>query len=190
MNTLVEKIASLLGKGAVVTTSTVASLVPGAVLRTAGALAAKVNPQVFGNLANLSAQEVGLFAGQTLERGVLKAIEKEANSRFREEPTRKLLEYVDGTFGTAYSDAYLAYLGGKKMFKYQNGKYVSAAENTANAIRGQYDYTQTQAGRVQQGVGAVLGDNPTSVQTSKVQGVAGKTVSNQQVKNIKAKVGT
>jgi len=189
MNTLVEKIASLLGKGAVVTTSTVASLIPGAVLRTAGALAAKVNPQVFGNLANLSAQEVGLFAGQTLERGVLKAIEKEANSRFKEEPTRKLLEYVDGAFGTAYSDAYLAYLGGKKMFKYQNGKYVSAAENTANTIRGQYDYTQTQAGRVQQGVGAVLGDKPTSAQTSKVQGVAGKTVSNQQAKNIKAKVG-
>jgi hypothetical protein len=148
---LVEKIASLLGKGAVVTTSTVASLIPGAVLRTAGALAAKVNPQVFGNLANLSAQEVGLFAGQTLEKGVLKAIEKEANSRFREEPTRKLLEYVDGTFGTAYSDAYLAYLGGKKMFKYQDGKYISAIENTANTIRGQYDYTQTQAGRVQQG---------------------------------------
>jgi hypothetical protein len=76
------------------------------------------------------------------------------------------------------------------MFKYQNGKYVSAAENTANAIRGQYDYTQTQAGRVQQGVGAVLGDNPTSAQTSKVQGVAGKNVSNQGVKNMKAKVGT
>jgi hypothetical protein len=35
-----------------------------------------------------------------------------------------------------------------------------------------------------------LGDNPTSAQTSKVQGVAGKNVSNQGVKNMKAKVGT
>ncbi len=189
MNTLVEKIASLLGKGAVVTTSTLASLVPGAVLRTAGALAAKVNPQVFGNLANLSAQEVGLFAGQTLEKGVLKAIEKEANARFREEPTRKLLEYVDGTFGTAYSDAYLAYLGGRKMFKFQNGKYVSAVENTANAIRGQIDYTENQQQKIQQGVGAIAGERPSTSKLSQNIGTA-KKVSSQVQNTLKSKVGT
>ena len=189
MNTLVEKMASLLGKGAVVTTSTLASLVPGAVLRTAGALAAKVNPQVFGNLANLSAQEVGLFAGQTLEKGVLKAIEKEANARFREEPTRKLLEYVDGTFGTAYSDAYLAYLGGRKMFKFQNGKYVSAVENTANAIRGQIDYTENQQQKIQQGVGAIAGERPSTATSSQNIGTA-KKVSSQVQNTLKSKVGT
>ena len=167
MSEIVEKIASALGKGAVVTTSTVASLIPATVLRTAGAMAAKVNPQVWGNLSNLSAQELGLFAGQTLERGALKAIEKEANSRFREEPTKKLLEYVDQTFGTAYSDAYLAYLGGKKMFKYQNGKYISAIENTANTFRGEPSYFDKQGKRIQQGVGAVAGEKPTSAEVVK-----------------------
>jgi hypothetical protein len=146
---------------------------------------------VWGNLSNLSAQELGLFAGQTLERGALKAIEKEANSRFREEPTKKLLEYVDQTFGTAYSDAYLAYLGGKKMFKYQNGKYVSAIENTANTFRGEPAYFDKQGKRIEQGVGALAGEKPTTAQISQNQNLgSAKKVSSQTLNTLKSKVGT
>jgi hypothetical protein len=185
-----EGLKTPLGQAGYLAGKTVASLIPSATLRTTGALAARMNPAVWGKLANLSSQEVGLIAGQTLEQGTMKAIEKEMNARFKEQPTEKALQWVDQMYGTAYGDAYLAYLGGRKMFKYQDGKFISRVENTANTMRGQYDYAQTQAGRIQQGVGAVVGDNPTSAQTSKVQGVAGKNVSNQGVKNMKAKVGT
>lgn len=170
LNTVIERLALVLGKSTYTTAKLITSLIPKSALRTAGALAARVNPQVWGHLSNLSAHEVSLFAGQTLEQGALKAIEKEANSRFREKPTQQLLEYVDQTFGTAYSDAYLAYLGGKKLFKYQNGKLVSAVENTANTFRGEANYTDKQGNRLKQGIGAVSGEKPTSAQLSSVKG--------------------
>jgi len=198
VETLVKKLGLKPGKGiktplgqaGYLAGKTVASLIPSATLRTTGALAARMNPAVWGKLANLSSQEVGLIAGQTLEQGAMKAIEKEMNARFKEQPTEIALQWVDQMYGTAYGDAYLAYLGGRKMFKYQNGKLISRVENTANTMRGQYDYAQSQAGRIQQGVGAIVGDNPTSLQKSKVQGVVGKPESNPWVKTMKAKVGT
>jgi hypothetical protein len=162
-------LVSPLGKTGYVIGKTIASLVPVTTLRTAGALAAKINPAVWAKLSNLSAQEVGLIAGQTLEKGVFKAIEKEMKSQFKEKPTEMGLQWVDKNFGTAYSDAYLAYLGGKKMFKYQNGKLVSAVENTANAFRGELDYSNQKAQDIAQGVGALVGDNPTSSQISQNQ---------------------
>jgi hypothetical protein len=69
-------LVSPLGKAGYVSGKFVASLVPSATLRTAGALAAKINPAIWGKLSNLSAQEVGLFAGQTLEQSTFKIIEK------------------------------------------------------------------------------------------------------------------
>jgi hypothetical protein len=162
-------IVSPLGKTGYVLGKTVASLVPFATLRTTGALAAKHNPQVWGSLANLTPYKMGIYTGQALEQSVFKIIEKEINSRFKEKPTLEVLKWVDQNFGTAYSDAYLAYLGGKKMWKYQNGKLVSAVENIANAARGQANYSGAQAPKLQQGVGALVGDNPTSAQLSPSQ---------------------
>ena len=153
-------LVSPLGKGGYLLGSTIASLVPATTLRTAGALASKINPTVWGKLSNLSTQEVGLFAGQTLEQGTFKAIEKAMNSEFKEKPTHMALQWVDKNFGTAYGDAYLAYLGGKKLFKYQDGKFISAIENTANAIKDQNNpllYGNKQGDRIRQGVGAIAG---------------------------------
>ena len=153
-------LVSPLGKGGYLLGRTIASLVPSATLRTAGALTAKINPAVWGKLSNLSAQEVGLFAGQTLEQGTFKAIDKIINAEFKEKPTHMALQWVDKNFGTAYSDAYLAYLGGKKMFKYQNGKYISAIENTANAIKDQSNpflYSNKKAQDIIQGIGKIAG---------------------------------
>ena len=150
-------LVSPLGKGGYLLGSTIASLVPATTLRTTGALAAKINPSLWGKLSNLSTQEVGLFAGQTLEQGTFKAIEKTINSEFKEKPTYMALQWVDKNFGSAYSDAYLAYLGGKKMFKYQNGKLVSAVENTANTLRGEPDYSNQKAQQFKQGIGAIVG---------------------------------
>ena len=153
-------LVSHLGKCGYLLGSTIASLVPATTLRTAGALASKINPTVWGKLSNLSTQEVGLFAGQTLEQGTFKAIEKAMNSEFKEKPTHMALQWVDKNFGTAYGDAYLAYLGGKKLFKYQDGKFISAIENTANAIKDQNNpllYGNKQGDRIRQGVGAIAG---------------------------------
>ena len=150
-------LVSPLGKTGYVIGKTIASLIPATTLRTTGALASKINPSVWGKLSNLSTQEVGLFAGQTLEQGTFKAIEKTINSEFKEKPTYMALQWVDKNFGSAYSDAYLAYLGGKKMFKYQNGKLVSAVENTANTLRGEPDYSNQKAQQFKQGIGAIVG---------------------------------
>lgn len=153
-------LVSPLGQGGYLLGATIGSLVPAAALRTSGALAAKINPAVWGKLSNLSAQEVGLFAGQTLEQGTFKAIDKIIKEQFKEKPTYMALQWVDKNFGTAYSDAYLAYLGGKKMFKYQNGKYISAIENTANAIKDQSNpllYSDKQSDKLKQGIGKIAG---------------------------------
>jgi len=173
----VEGIKTPLGQAGFIAGKAVASLIPSATLRTTGALAARMNPVVWGKLANLSSQEVGLIAGQTLEQGTMKVIEKEMNSRFKEQPTEMGLQWVDKNFGTAYSDAYLAYLGGKKMFKFQNGGYASLSGTAANFARGEGNYPDKQGGRVQQGIGALVGDNPTSSQISQNQAPAGKSLS-------------
>jgi hypothetical protein len=159
-------IVSPLGKAGYVAGKAVASLIPTATLRTTGALAAKHNPQVWGALANLTPYRMGLYTGQALEQSVFKIIEKEAKSYFKEKPTLETLKWVDQNFGTAYSDAYLAYLSAKKMFKYQGGKLVSAKENIANTARGESNYLTVQANKFKQGVGAIVGDNPTSSQLS------------------------
>lgn len=181
----VEGLKTPLGQAGFIAGKGVASLIPSATLRTTGALAARMSPAVWGKLANLSSQEVGLIAGQTLEQGTMKAIEKEMNSRFKEQPTQMGLQWVDQNFGTAYSDAYLAYLGGKKLYKWQGGKLVSAAENTANALRGEGDYVEKQGGRLYQGVGALVGDNPTSAQISQNQAPVGKSLSTNQVNPVR-----
>ena len=170
-------IVSPLGKTGYVLGRTVASLIPFASLRTTGALAAKHNPQVWGALANLTPYKMGVYTGQALEQSVFKIIEKEINSRFKEKPTLEVLKWVDQNFGTAYSDAYLAYLGAKKMFKYQGGKLVSTVENVANTARGQSNYSSEQIPKIQQGVGAWVGDNPTSAQLSPSQSL-GKSLAN------------
>jgi hypothetical protein len=170
-------IVSPLGKTGYVLGRTVASLIPFASLRTTGALAAKHNPQVWGALANLTPYKMGVYTGQALEQSVFKIIEKEINSRFKEKPTLEVLKWVDQNFGTAYSDAYLAYLGAKKMFKYQGGKLVSTVENAANTARGQSNYSSQQIPKIQQGVGAIVGDNPTSAQLSPNQSL-GKSLTN------------
>jgi hypothetical protein len=170
-------IVSPLGKTGYVLGRTVASLIPFASLRTTGALAAKHNPQVWGALANLTPYKMGVYTGQALEQSVFKIIEKEINYRFKDKPTLEVLKWVDQNFGTAYSDAYLAYLGAKKMFKYQGGKLVSTVENVANTTRGQGDYTKVQADKIKQGVGAWVGDNPTSAQLSPNQSL-GKSLTN------------
>lgn len=170
-------IVSPLGKTGYVLGRTVASLIPFASLRTTGALAAKHNPQVWGALANLTPYKMGVYTGQALEQSVFKIIEKEINSRFKEKPTIEVLKWVDQNFGTAYSDAYLAYLGAKKMFKYQGGKLVSTVENAANTARGQSNYSSQQIPKIQQGVGAIVGDNPTSAQLSPNQSL-GKSLTN------------
>jgi len=159
-------IVSPIGKAGYLAGKTVASLIPLSTLRTTGALAAKNNPQVWGALANLTPYKMGIYTGQALEQSVFKTIEKEINSRFKERPTQEVLKWVDQNFGTAYSDAYLAYLGAKKLYKYQAGKLVSAKENIANAGRGEADYSNQKAQDISQGVGALVGDNPTSAQLS------------------------
>jgi hypothetical protein len=146
-------LVSPLGKTGYVLGKTIASLVPVTTLRTAGALAARINPSVWGKLSNLSVQEVGVFAGQTLEQGTFKAIEKTINSEFKEKPTYMALQWVDKNFGSAYSDAYLAYLGSKKLYKWQGGKWVSVTENVANTLRGEPNYIGRNVDRINQGVG-------------------------------------
>jgi hypothetical protein len=168
-----EGLTTPLGQAGYVASKTVSSLIPSTVLRTTGALAARINPAIWGKLANLSSHEVGLIAGQTLEQGTMKAIEKEVNSNLKEKPTQQVLQWVDQNYGTAYSDAYLAYLGGKKMFKYQNGKYISAVENTANTLRGEPAYFDKQGKRIEQGVGALVGEKPTSAQGPRNQDYSG-----------------
>jgi hypothetical protein len=131
-------LVSPLGKTGYVIGKTVASLVPSAIsakLRTAGALAAKMNPSLWGKLGSASAADVALYAGQTLEQGTFKAIQKVMEEEFKDKPVSLALQYVDQNFGTAYSDAYLAYLGGKKMWKYQAGKLVSVVDNVANTLK-------------------------------------------------------
>jgi hypothetical protein len=161
-------IVSPLGKAGYLAGKTVASLIPASTLRTTGALAAKHNPQVWGALANLTPYRMGVYTGQALEQSVFKIIEKEANSQFKEKPIKEILTWVDKSYGTAYSDAYLAYLGATKMFKYQGGKLVSTKENIANTARGQSDYSNQKAQDIIQGVGAIVGDNPTSAQLSQL----------------------
>jgi hypothetical protein len=156
-----------LGAAGYITGKKITSLVPSNTLRKTGALASKINPDVWGKLSNLSAKEVGTIAGQTLEKGVFKAIEKEIKSRFKEKPTQEVLKWIDGKFGTAYSDVYLAYLGGTKLFKYKGGKYTSAVENTANAIRGQANYSASQTEKIKQAVSSVSGEKPTSADIAK-----------------------
>lgn len=131
----IGKAGYLAGKGVAGAGKLIASLVPSTTLRTANALATKMNPSAWGKLSSLTTQEIGLYAGQTLEQGTFKAIQKVMEEEFKEKPVNLALQYVDQNFGTAYSDAYLAYLGGKKMWKYQAGKLVSAVENTANTLK-------------------------------------------------------
>jgi hypothetical protein len=154
-------VVSPLGKGGYMAAKIVASLVPptiSAKLRTAGALAAKVNPAIWGKLGSASVADVALFAGQTLENSVFKTIQKVVEEEFRDKPVSLVLQYVDKTFGTAYSDAYLAYLGGKKMWKYQDGKFISIVDNIANALKpdvnnpfslnNPFDYSNKQADKI------------------------------------------
>jgi hypothetical protein len=131
-------LVSPLGKTGYVIGKTVTSLVPTSIsakLRTAGALAAKVNPSLWGKLGSASTEDVALYAGQTLEQGTFKAIQKVMEEEFKDKPVSLALQYVDQNFGTAYSDAYLAYLGGKKMWKYQAGKLVSVVDNVGNTLK-------------------------------------------------------
>jgi hypothetical protein len=109
----------------------------------------------------------------------------------KEKPTQEVLQWVDRMFGTAYGDAYLAYLGGKKLFKYQDGKFISTVENTANTLRGQIDYANRQSQRIQQGVGALVGDKPTSAQVAqKNSPIYQRTVSPQLQNKFKSSLGT
>jgi hypothetical protein len=161
-----EGIKSVLGQAGFLAGETIASLVPPAIsakLRTAGALAAKVNPAVWGKLGSASTADVALFAGQTLENSVFKTIQKVAEEEFKDKPVSLVLQYVDQNFGTAYSDAYLAYLGGKKMWKYQAGKLVSVVDNAANTLKptvlglapdNPLDYSNKQGDKIKQATGS------------------------------------
>jgi hypothetical protein len=131
----IGKAGYLTGKGVADAGKWIASLAPSTTLRTANALATKMNPSAWGKLSSLTTQEVGLYAGQTLEQGTFKAIQKVMEEEFKEKPVSLALQYVDQNFGTAYSDAYLAYLGGKKLWKYQSGKLVSVVDNVANTLK-------------------------------------------------------
>lgn len=137
--------------------SLISSLVSPTLLRTSAILARRFNPAVFSKVASLTEREVGEYVGKELEKTTLKYIEKESNSRFKESPTEDFLRWVDSNFGTAYGDLYLAYLGGKKLFKYNNdGKYLKVAEVGANTARGEFDYTGAKAGDIQQGTKGVV----------------------------------
>jgi len=137
--------------------SLISSILSPTLLRTSTILATKFEPAVFSKVAALTEQEIGEYVGKELEKTTLKYIEKESNSRFKERPTEEFLRWVDSNFGTAYGDLYLAYLGGKKLFKYNNeGKYLKVADVGANTARGEFDYQGAKARDVQQGTSGVV----------------------------------
>ena len=137
--------------------SLVSSLLSPALLRTSAMLAAKFQPAIFSKVAALTEREIGEYVGKELEKTTIKYIEKESNSKFKERPTEEFLRWVDSNFGTAYGDLYLAYIGGKKLFKYNNeGKYLKVADVGANTARGEFDYAGDKARDVQKGTSGVV----------------------------------
>lgn len=137
--------------------SKTASLLAPSIIRTSAALSRKFSPEVFEKIALLTPIEIGTYIGVQLEKTALATINKEAKSRFREQPTEDFLRWVDGAYGTAYGDLYLAYLNGKKMFKYNaGGKYTQIPELGANTIRGEFDYTGAKAADIQKGTSGVV----------------------------------
>lgn len=147
----------LLGMQARSGVAKLASYLAPAVLRTAKALSTKFSPEILEKASLLTPLEIGQYIGVQLEKTALATINKEAKSRFREKPTEDFLRWVDESYGTAYGDFYLAYLNGKKMFKYnRDGKFTKIPELGANAVRGEFDYVGAKAADIQKGTQGIV----------------------------------
>lgn len=130
------------------------------ILRNKENLAKKFSPEIFSKISNLTIDQMSEYIGvaaQTIKSVILKAIEKESKTQFREKPTHEFLKWVDSKYGTPYGDIYLAYLNGKKLGKYNSGsKFLSTTEVGANSLRGELNYTGSKADDINTGIQGII----------------------------------
>lgn len=133
------------------------SMVLPQILRTSAALAAKFEPTIFSKIAQLDVREIGEYVGVELNKTILKIIDKEVQSNFKEQPTENFLRWVDKTYGTKYGDIYLSYINGKKLYKYNNDKkYLKVSEVGANTVRGDIDYSGEKSKSIEKGTSGLI----------------------------------